>query len=394
MKIALLGTNASTLAMAEAVRAAGFDLAAAAEADKLAEPLSRVFRDVRILPHWSELLEGGLADAIVVAGESPDRFEQLRAILQAEIALLVPYPLLDVLSCYELEAIREDKAGVIAYYPSWRLHPACDELLPQASSLGKLEQIVCERFLADRSKENILRSFAHDVDLLRALAGQLTQVTAMAPGVSSTEQDPHYANLGVQLAGSAETVVRWSVSPLETAAGARLVLWGEKGKVSLQVPEGTAASWECHEELAGEEPRTQTFPDWNPYCAALDELQAVAGGKKGSMEWLDAIRAMELAEAVQRSLSRRRMIELRPDEHSEEAAFKGTMAMVGCGLLLLSVPLFALGVFASQFKIPLLSYLNFLILGVLAIFLMLQFFRFLVPAKDAAASQPNQETAK
>src|SRR6185503_18285975 len=49
--------------------------------------------------------------------------------------------------------------------------------------------------------------------------------------------------------------------------------------------------------------------------------------------WLAACRDQEAAEAVDRSLARGRTIELFNEEHTEEEAFKGVMAMGGCLLL-------------------------------------------------------------
>ena len=48
----------------------------------------------------------------------------------------------------------------------------------------------------------------------------------------------------------------------------------------------------------------------------------------------DAARAIELAETVPRSLAKGRSIELHQEEFSELGTFRGTMASLGCGLVL------------------------------------------------------------
>ena len=50
--------------------------------------------------------------------------------------------------------------------------------------------------------------------------------------------------------------------------------------------------------------------------------------------WSDAARAIELAETVPRSLARGRAIDLHQEEFSELGTFRGTMASLGCGLVL------------------------------------------------------------
>src|SRR5262249_37442455 len=49
--------------------------------------------------------------------------------------------------------------------------------------------------------------------------------------------------------------------------------------------------------------------------------------------WQDAIRAAELDDAARRSVERRRVTALEYPEATEEASFKGTMTLIGCGML-------------------------------------------------------------
>ena len=49
--------------------------------------------------------------------------------------------------------------------------------------------------------------------------------------------------------------------------------------------------------------------------------------------WLDEIRAAELDDAARRSIERRRAVTLEYQEVSEDVGFKGTMTLVGCGLI-------------------------------------------------------------
>ena len=78
----------------------------------------------------------------------------------------------------------------------------------------------------------------------------------------------------------------------------------------------------------------------------LDRLAAVLAGNRTSVEtpvppasWPDAARALEIAETVPRSLARGRAIDLHHEEFSELGTFRGTMASLGCGIVLLALML-------------------------------------------------------
>jgi hypothetical protein len=58
--------------------------------------------------------------------------------------------------------------------------------------------------------------------------------------------------------------------------------------------------------------------------------------------WSDAARAIELAETVPRSLAKGRAIDLHQEEFSELGTFRGTMASLGCGLVLAALMLLVL----------------------------------------------------
>ena len=79
---------------------------------------------------------------------------------------------------------------------------------------------------------------------------------------------------------------------------------------------------------------------WDSHAAILRSLQAAIAsrGQATSSEpgptLLDGTRAMELSEAVVRSLRRGRTIDLHYEAISEEASFKSIMTSTGCVLLL------------------------------------------------------------
>src|SRR5262249_2948356 len=91
------------------------------------------------------------------------------------------------------------------------------------------------------------------------------------------------------------------------------------------------------------------------------------------LSWLDEVRALELDDAARRSVERRRASTLDYQEASEEVGFKGTMTLVGCGLLWTVLLLLILSAW-----IPMVGWL---ILPVVAVFLALQFLGWIVTGR-------------
>jgi hypothetical protein len=83
---------------------------------------------------------------------------------------------------------------------------------------------------------------------------------------------------------------------------------------------------------------------------------------------------MELTDSIEISLRRGRMIDVHHQQLTEHLAFKGTMAAAGCGLLFLLVPLFFfMAWIAGRLGVPIGDFAPHVLLGLLAIFLGLQF---------------------
>jgi hypothetical protein len=94
-------------------------------------------------------------------------------------------------------------------------------------------------------------------------------------------------------------------------------------------------------------------------------------GTPPRLGWTDAIRAIELDDAVRRSLRYRRAYLMDLQDASEEGNFKGTMTLVGCGMLWL-----AIGLLFTSIWVPQLGYVIFPAFG---IFLVLQLLRWVLP---------------
>jgi predicted dehydrogenase len=385
---ALLGIDAASLALVQAALRQGHHLVWAHDLAGREAEVRALAPEATLAPHWEGVLGGSIAQAVIVAPRDDDeRAEQLRKLAAERVPLLVCHPVhSSTLLHLELDMIRRDAGGVIVPYIASRWHPAVAHVreLLAGGKLGALEQIVCERSMPTRTRAAVLRCFMEDAPLVRQFLGEVTKVGAMA----STPGEAGFANLGVQLTGPSGVLARWSVAPVADQAGAVLSIVGSRGKVTLRMPEAGGASesadahvWHVEESPGGAPP--SRFDGTGGPALAIDALEQALSGPTPPDDWGDAVRAAQLTEAVERSLRRGRVISLEFDEHTEEGTFKGVMATLGCGLLLLA-PIVSLlpaaiihGLGWRKFGDAWLQTLGV----VFGVFLLLQFFLLLIPKK-------------
>lgn len=393
MRIALLGIDANTLALAaEIARDGRHELVIVADGGSELGKLHAIVPQLRSSDDWRQVLNGQAVEATFVAADQPSaRVDQLRHLLQAEMPVLVSHPLgSSMLDCYELDMIRRETGNVIIPYLPARHHPATAELERildegESSSIGVVEQIACERFLAKRDRATVFRHFAQDVDLLQLFAGQASKLHAH--GATGGKEGP-YANLAVQISGESALVGRWSVAPIELEPGAKLTLVGSRGKATLWMPE-QHKPWRLEVYQGGQTTSRDIEAEPTP-AMALDQLAAAIAGAEVHPDWTEASRCVELAETIDRSLARGRTIDLHREEFSDIGTFKGTMASIGCGLLLaamviifLAAALRTIAVDAGFHRLAnVLGLWPYALLAVLGIYLVLQFLVFIGKSPD------------
>ena len=342
-------------------------MAAAAE-------LQPLVGQIRTIADWESLLDDAQIDAVIVARGSDHelRTEQLRKLTQVEKPVLASHPVVDsMLAYYELDMIRRETGAPLIPNLARRKHPAVEALADVVrqggdSPIGKVDHLAIERRVASPTRENVGQEFARDVDLARAVAGDMTRLGAMA-GLPAA---PNFASLGVQMSGPQGIDARWSVIPVQSAGGARLTLTGPRGRATVELLEaGLPWTLEC---VTGDRAEKKEFPSWDQGASALDDLATVINGGKPSADWVDACRAIELTETIDLSLKRSRTVELYYEDFTEDATFKGTMASVGCGLLILTILVLGMAGIAEQMKIPYVGAWRYVLLALFVVFLFMQ----------------------
>lgn len=381
MRIALLGADDVTLAVAAAAVRIGRDqIVQAAAVEDHGNQLLKLIPGIQIDDAWERLLDSNAIDAVLVAADQPSvRVEQLRRLIQLGIPTLVSHPIcLSMLDCYELEMIRRETGCAIVPYLPARWHPAASGLQKLLAigdaSLSGIEQLEFQRMTAQRDRETVLRQFAVDADFLQFIAGDATKLHAL----SSPSAGGAYANLAVQLTCNQGIVCRWLIAPVENQPAGQLTMRGPEGKAILWMPDGRQP-WRLEIRLAGQ-PQTTEFPEWDAPAAALEKLAAARAGREIDPTWAEAARTVELAETIDMSLSRGRTIDLHREEFTDIGTFKGTMASLGCGLLIAGL---VLVVFVAMVRVlavqagwnglvQILDFWPYLLLAVLGLFLVLQ----------------------
>jgi predicted dehydrogenase len=307
---------------------------------------------------WESLMVGGRFEAVVVASAESDagedqRTEQLRKLVQESVPLLLAHPVLNsMLACYEIDMIRRESHCIVLPFLPARCDPAIQRLGqllrdPEQSPVGRIEQVVFERAATDRSRRAVLSHFARDVDLIRLITGDVLRVGALGSSASETA----YANLTVQMSGEGPAVIRWSILPVNADSGEYSGGWlriiATKDRLEIAPPGSDSSRGARVAELAdeadehgeGSEGAIVGGSEWDASLAVLEQLaQAIEGGEIFP-DWSEAIRDIELTEAIPRSLARGRTIDVQHEQPTEEGTFKGLMTSLGCGLLLVGLGL-------------------------------------------------------
>lgn len=400
MRFALLGDHPDGLAFATALAETGRHeivySGVAAPMDAIREAGTKVRR----LADLEEVLADPVVEAVIVAGKPGDRPAQLRRALQSERHVVCVHPA-DATAdlAYEAAMIRQDTGCVLMPLLAESLHPGVVRLAELAAAkdgpLGVVRLVEMERW----SPERVLtdtdpgghKAAVPGWDVLRALCGEVGEVSAFAACEEAASDEP------LLLTGKFESgpLFQAAFLPGQSEVRWRLAVVGSRGTATLTFPQGwpgpARLTWADHEE---------NWDGWQPGPALVEVFESSVGdpamarigagsgdtaitatrpagaNPKPRLTWQDAVRCLELDGAVRRSVHYRRASALEYQDATEEVGFKGTMTLLGCGLLWGLLLLLVVAVWE-----PRLFWLSVPLLGG---FLLLQLLRWVVPAKEQA----------
>lgn len=329
-------------------------------------------------PDLDEALARPGIDAVIVGGGPDWRAEGLRRAAAeglAIIALHPPGPNAD--PYYQVALSRQETGAIVVPDLPARLHPGVSAL-EKALGLGGLgvdderRSVLYEAWLAPRDGDLLGVVFPRVIDVIRRLIGEIEAVNADGdpPGGHPTER------LVVQIRG-----------PKSRRAEVRLTIGDHRpASLAIQGPEGTLAL-EHDPHFLGpsrlvrhdrEEMTSTDIAPWDPKAAILGDLADAVAGSEAAPGLFDGTRAMEVAEAVARSLRRGRTIDLVYEEMSEAGNFKSVMTSLGCGLLLGALALLPIALAGPAFGWDWTIYLAWAIPPLLVLFVLLQTLKFAI----------------
>jgi predicted dehydrogenase len=418
MRFALLGDHPDGLDVARALAESGrHDLLVYSGPAVGAEYLRRWELRPRLIGDLEEVLADPAVDAVIVAGSAGDRPAQLRRALQSERHVLCVHPAgpsPDI--AYEAGMIQTDVRHLAVPLLPEALHPAVLRLVELVRAQGPPRLVAFERHAPD----DFLLEYAtagHKPsvpgwDVLRALGGEVAEVFAYAGPEELLPGEP------LLMAGRFDKggLFQATYLPHQSEPRWRLTVLVQYERLELDFPQGWPGPARLTWLDTSGEAREETYAAWNPWPALVEAFEAAVQGRRPAfagaalqpqlaahaaggeaivagppepaaepaaevaapaLTWQDEVRCLELDDAARRSVERRRASALEYQDATEETGFKGTMTLVGCGLLWGGLILLILSIW-----IP---WLGWGILPVLTVFLALQLLRWAVPPKDPGA---------
>lgn len=282
---------------------------------------------------WRLLCERSDVDAVLVAAADESTIEAARqlAIRGTTLVILVtatlPARFVMELSLYDAEG----SSSILPWFDD-RNHfePALQWI--RNSSVGQVSSLQLERTLSDetawRSDVLLTEELLRDIDRLRLIGGDYSQVTLIRTGGAAG----HFNSQTLQLAGPGLVDATCTYRRVTEPGVVRLQAIGIENLAEVQL-EGTA----CLGRIGSQSTFRDIAPaadDRDGSACVLSQLDGLLKRSAPAATWNDVVRIFEIAEAMQRSVRRRRTIDLHFETTSERSQFKTQMTAIGCGVLL------------------------------------------------------------
>jgi len=408
MRFALLGDHSDGIDLARALVATGrYDLRLYSGPLPGRAQLARHGLEPRNVSDLEEVLADSDIDLIIVAGNLSVRSAQLKRALQSECHVVCVHPAdpsPDI--AYEAALIQADTRRVLLPMLPMAMHPGVQRIAELAKdrlpmpitkeSQSYLSARVLE--LEIWSTEEALLEFSDEDpkpsvpgwDVLRCIGGEIAEVylQTTAGELSGGEAlllAGRFQN-GVLLQATYvphQAEASWRVSLLTTTGRATLLFpHGWPGPATLTYTDESgiqkSESWQMMDPWSGwierfEQELANTLTRNTTSHEVAEESLARTPSLLG---WQDELRALELDDAARRSVKYGRSSTLDLQEVTEEAGFKGTMTLVGCSMIWMSVIVLIVSVWVP--------WITWAIVPIFGAFLLMQGLRWVFPKKDNA----------
>ena len=325
MRFALLGNHPDGLAMAQALAAAGNPLVAVC--DRSPPDFAAMARSYSDL---EDLLADPAVEAVVVAGPLGKRFEQLRRVIQSERAAYCVHPCDEKLDrAYEAAWMQSEAKHPLTPLLPDALHPAYARLAEILRESGGVTLLKWEGGVG-QTDAVAFRGW----DVLRKIGGEIVEVSGFAPTEEGNPADPLLFHGKFEKGG----LIQATLLP-GTDAGQRINAIGPAETVELVGPDEGGAVRLLRVRRNGDMAE-EKWDRWDRWAALVAQPERVT--------WQDAVRAMELDDALRRSVAKRKSSDLEYGDVSQDAAGKGTLTLIGCGMVWLIPVLLVMSIWVPQ----------------------------------------------
>ena len=373
MKFCVIGTNKAAFSLLrELAGSSQHSLSACAIDGGLFDSAAAAEISVRLASSAEEaLLETGV-DVVVLATVDPEETLRLsRAASQADRHIVVIPP--DSCSpafSFELHLVLdESRYSIIPLTGRYSLVALPAAELSFSLDARQTLQLAAELSVADFSRDTIRSRVQQGLDILSASGFRYTQVTAL----ESRAPDGSFLSLLITLNShpSAEQALPPATLTLRPAA----ILPGGESMLRITRSDGTTQNAVISDS-----------------AAAVSRIESLCSDRASCSQWMESFSAtLELAEAVEKSVRRRRTVDVHFDTGSERGVFKSQMTAIGCGILTyMMVWMVAYLIVAQLTELPtwMLHVARVAWIAPLVIFLIAQA---LLPVARRRSSQPGRE---
>jgi predicted dehydrogenase len=398
MHFALFGDHEDGLHMARALAATGrHALVTYSGPAAGAERLRALGLNPPRLGDVEEVLADPAVEAVLVASRLASRPALLRRALQSERHVLCVHPADQTPDiAYEAALLQGDSHCVLLPLLPDALHPGIGRLAELIRSpggpVGPVRLLELELTSPDAVVlEAEAAAHRHSLpawNVLRLLGGEIVEVSAFAARENIAPEEPLLLTGRFERGG----LFRTSFLPKQGEHRWRLTVSGATGWAELVFPSGWPGPSRLRRRNADGREYEEAYGAWDPWPPLVEVFEPALAARDGNraptaagrrVTWEDEIRSLELDDAARRSVERRRVSPLEYPEATEEVGFKGTMTLVGCGVLWACLLLLVLSSWVP--------WLGWAIGPVLVVFLGLQLLRWAIPRKKGRApARPGQ----
>ena len=314
MKFALAGNNATAFdLLQELATSTDHRLVQCALAGELAALASQSGLPLRLAASVEDAVLAGDIDTVVIAIDDLD--ESLRivraAAQSARNVVVIPPTVCSPAYSFELHLILdESQCGIMPLLP----RAVIGELPQSAANLGldvaETRQLSIELPLNQSSPCQLHETVIQGLDYLSASGFKFTQVTALESNAADGSLLSRLITLSA--APTAEKMLppaTLTIKPMADTGRSHVLQISQSNGISRSVSIEQTSS-------------------------VVNQIIAVCESRELCGKWMDAFSVtLELAEAVSKSLRRRRTVDVHFDSGSEKGVFKSQMTAIGCGIL-------------------------------------------------------------